>query len=85
MAKLQKLIDKLLSEPKDLTWAELSRLLKNYGFSESNQGKTSGSRTRFYINNATPPLILHKPHPKPILKEYQIKNIIEYLKHIGAI
>ncbi|WHN64800.1 MULTISPECIES: type II toxin-antitoxin system HicA family toxin [Cysteiniphilum] len=85
MTKIDKALEKLLACPKDLTWAELSKVLKSFGFSESNAGKTSGSRVRFYLNKETPPLMLHKPHPKPTLKEYQIKNVIEYLKKVGLI
>ncbi len=80
MSKYEKLMKRLLDRPSDFTWAELSKFLNQLGFKESNAGKTSGSRIRFYLNDCTPPLVLHKPHPKPVLKMYQIKNVIEYLQ-----
>lgn len=42
-------------------------------------GKTGGSRVRF-VSQDFPPVILHKPHPKPILKRYQLEEIINLLK-----
>ena len=33
-----------------------------------------------FIKETEAPIRLHKPHPKPILKEYAIKQIIEELK-----
>lgn len=79
MSKQEKLIDRLLSRPKDLTWDELAKVLKGFGYTVSNCGKTGGSRVRF-IHSKYPPILLHKPHPKPVLKRYQINDIIELLK-----
>ena len=79
MSKKEKLIDRLLSKPKDFTWDELAKVLKSFGYIASSCGKTGGSRVRF-INSEYPPILLHKPHPKPILKRYQIDDIIELLK-----
>ena len=42
-----------------------------------NKGKTSGSRVKFYKGNII--IILHKPHPRKELLEYQIKQMIEKL------
>ncbi|MES2218026.1 MAG: type II toxin-antitoxin system HicA family toxin [Pseudomonadota bacterium] len=42
-------------------------------------GKTGGSRVRF-IHPSYPPIILHKPHPRPILKRYQLEDIVNMLK-----
>lgn len=79
MAKREKLLDKLLTCPIDFTWDELSTVLKGFGYKQDNVGKTSGSRVRF-ISTEYPPIMLHKPHPKPILKRYQIRQIIEMLR-----
>lgn len=79
MTKREKLLDKLLTCPIDFTWDELTRVLKSFGYKQDNVGKTSGSRVRF-ISTEYPPIILHKPHPKPILKRYQIVQIIEVLR-----
>ncbi|MEP1095405.1 MAG: type II toxin-antitoxin system HicA family toxin [Cyclobacteriaceae bacterium] len=80
MSKKEKLLVRLLSKPKDFTYSELVSLLNYYGYSEFTKGKTAGSR-RAFVNEETKHVIrLHKPHPRNILKEYQIKDVIEELK-----
>ncbi len=74
MTKKDKLIKKFLNNPKDLTWEELIKVLKIYGYEEENSGKTSGSVCRF--NNSKNHLIcIHKPHPGNIVKEHVIKKV----------
>lgn len=82
--KKDKLLQKLLSEPKDYRWEELTVLLASLGYSEASTGKTGGSRRRF-ISDKNRALTFHKPHPKGILKRYQIKSVIETLKAEGLI
>lgn len=85
MGKAEKLLQRFLSRPKDFTYNELRKLLKVFGYEESRKGKTSGSRVAF-INHKTKHIIrLHKPHPKPELKRYQIDYIEEELKRTGVI
>ena len=85
MAKFEKLIKRLLSNPKDFTFDELETLLAGFGFRLSTSGNTSGSAVRF-INKETGQIIrLHKPHPSPVIKQYLIKMIINELKHGGYI
>jgi hypothetical protein len=79
MTKYEKLIDRFLTKPKDFTWAELVKVLGRFGYKQINAGKTSGSRVRF-IHSEYPPIILHKPHPKPTLRRYQLEEIIHLLK-----
>lgn len=79
MTKREKLIDRLLAKPKDFVWDELVKILNGFGYQPISGGKTGGSRARF-IHPAHPPIILHKPHPKPILKRYQLEEIINLLK-----
>ncbi|HLB41541.1 MAG TPA: type II toxin-antitoxin system HicA family toxin [Gammaproteobacteria bacterium] len=79
MTKREKLIERLLSKPKDFAWGELIKVLNGFGYRQISVGKTGGSRARF-IHSYYPPIILHKPHPKPILKRYQIEEIINLLK-----
>ena len=81
MAKIDKLIDRLLSIPKDMEYSELVKILNHFGYQEKTKGKTSGSRVMFIHDEAKTPIRLHKPHPKPILKEYIIKQVIEELKN----
>jgi hypothetical protein len=79
MTKHNKLIERLLSKPKDFTWGELTKTLGGLGYEQISGGKTGGSRVRF-LSEFYPPIILHRPHPKPILKRYQLEAIIELLK-----
>ncbi len=79
MSKKDKLLEKLLSRPKDFTYQEAKTLLNSLGFYEDNKGKTSGSRV-VLKNQYKQKIELHKPHPKNILKSYQIADIIKNLK-----
>ena len=84
MGQKEKLIQKLKSRPKDLTYDEVASLLKHLGFKEVNKGKTSGSRVEFFREGYTT-ILLHKPHPRKELLQYQIKAIIETLEMEGLI
>ncbi len=84
VSKRDKLLIRFKTLPTDFTWLELKAMLEGLGFTESQAGKTSGSRVRFYQNNH-PPIMLHKPHPGNILKQYQMKYIKEYLQNEGLI
>ena len=79
MTKREKLLDRLLAKPTDFMWVELAKVLSSFGYTQISAGKTGGSRVRFVHENY-PPIILHKPHPKPILKRYQLEGIIDLLK-----
>jgi hypothetical protein len=85
MSKFNKLLERLLSRPKDFTYLELKSLLNGFGYSESNKGKTSGSRVSFIKDDSKHVIMLHKPHPDNELKRYQIDLIIEELKEAGLI
>ncbi len=79
MSKIEKLIARVRASPTDFTWDELAKLLKHYGFDEISKGKTAGSR-RAFVHPETKQIIrLHKPHPDSILKQYQLKEILELL------
>lgn len=84
MAKKEKLLQRLLSIPRDFTWDELVTLLYYFGFEEEKKGKTGGSRRKFVDVNDNV-INLHKPHPGNILKEYKIRNIINRLSDYGYI
>jgi hypothetical protein len=85
VSKAEKLLTRFLSKPKDFTFDELRKLLGRFGYEETKTGKTSGSRVAF-INHRTKHIIrLHKPHPDPELKRYQLNDIEEELKKIGVI
>ena len=78
MGTKEKLIQRLKSNPKDFTYDEMIAALKSLGFKVSKTGKTSGSRVKLKKGNI--PIILHKPHPRKELLEYQIKQILEVLE-----
>jgi len=80
MSKIDKLIIRLLSYPKDFTYNELKTLLTSFGYIEV-QG--AGSRVYFSKNNHK--IKLHKPHPGNILKAYQLNLIIDELIANGLI
>lgn len=84
MAKQDKLLEKLLSKPKDFTFLELVALLGKMGYQVSKTGKTSGSRVRFE-NDEGDYIRLHKPHPRSILKSYQVDDIVSALRERGLI
>ena len=85
MSKREKQIARLLSNPKDFTFKELSTLLIGLGYLADNKGKTSGSRVAFF-NPANRSIIrLDKPHPDATLKSYLIKYVVSKLKETGEI
>jgi HicA toxin of bacterial toxin-antitoxin, len=84
MSKREKLIQRFLSKPADFSWGELKNLLDGLGYSLGSSGKSGGSRVKF-LHTLHPPVILHKPHPTPILKRYQIEQIAEFLKKEGLL
>ena len=76
MGKIDKLLIKFKSIPKDLTWSELVKILNYYNyFEKSKKGKTGGSRRKF-INEYLDIISLHKPHPKNIVKQYVIRQLL---------
>lgn len=83
MGKKEKLIERLKSSPKDFTFDEMQTLLHFLGFQLSHKGKTSGSRIKFL--KGTTAIILHKPHPRKELLDYQIKQILDILEKEGLI
>lgn len=85
MSRAEKLLRRFLSKPRDFTYEELKKLLTPFGYREVGTGKTSGSRVAF-INFETKHIIrLHKPHPRPVLKRYQLEYIEDELRKRGMI
>ena len=78
MGKKEKLIERLKSTPKDFTFNDLRSVLESLGFEMSNKGKTSGSRVKFFKGDTA--IIMHKPHPRKELLEYQVKQVLEVLE-----
>ena len=84
MSKKEKLINHLKSKPKDFTYAELKSLLSYFGYYEVTKGKTSGSRIKFENDNGKF-ILLHKPHGRKDLLQYQINQIIDNLNEDGVL
>ena len=84
MGKHEKLIERLLSNPKDFTWDELVKVLGAYGYKEKKGGKTGGSRRKF-VDKDNNIISLHKPHPGNIVKTYAINDVIEHLTINGKL
>ena len=84
MGQKEKLINRLKSKPKDFTFDEVESLLGYLDYKRSDKGRTSGSRVMF-VSDQHPPIMMHKPHPRKELLDYQIKQLIEMLKQEGLI
>lgn len=83
MGRKDKLLAKLKTNPKDFTFDEAETLLGYLGYEKYNKGKTSGSRIMFA--NETHKILLHKPHPRKELLEYQTKQLREQLEQEGLL
>ncbi len=81
MTQKEKLIERLLSRPKDFTFDEARRLFAIFDYTEDNKGATSGSRVAFYPPKEikSDPFLLHRPHPGNILKPGVVRGIIKHL------
>ncbi len=84
MGTKDKLRERFLKMPSDFTFDELQRLLEGYGYERGNKGRTSGSRLIFK-NGDKRPIMLHKPHPGNIVKEYALKQVLDDLREAGFI
>ncbi len=85
MGQKEKLILKLKSNPKDFTFDDAETLLGYFAYKRSNKGRTSGSRVMFTSDEHSAKILLHKPHPRKELLEYQVRQLIEQLEQEGLI
>lgn len=76
MSKIEKALARLKSRPKDFTWKELQTVLTHLGYIEIKGG---GSRRKFVHQMNKDLIILHEPHPQPILKQYAIDFVLDHL------
>ncbi len=81
MSKVEKLTARFKSKPKDFTWDEMARMLGHFGYEEI---RGSGSRRKFVRANCQL-IILHEPHPRKVLKMYQMELVFEVLKEEGLL
>ena len=85
MGQKEKLIAKLKSNPKDFTFDEAESLLRYMTYRRNNKGRTSGSRVMFTSDKYKTKILLHKPHPRKELLEYQVKQLIDLLEQEGLL
>ena len=77
MSTKEKLIERFKKQPKDFTWEELVRLFGIFGYVVNSKGKTSGSRVLFEKEDES--YIVHRPHLSNAIKEYAMKQVLDYL------
>ena len=75
MSKIERLILRFHSKPKDFTFSELKTILSFWGYDE-----IQGSGSRVCFKSKSHKIKLHKHHPGNLLKSYQIVLVIEELK-----
>lgn len=85
MTQADKLILKLMSKPKDLTFTELTKIFNHFGFKIENKGNTSGARVEFYSDTLNLSFYTHKPHPDSNVKIYVIIDVIKFFKSIDLL
>ena len=84
MSQKEKLIRRLKSRPKDFTFNEVETLLEYLSYKRTDKGRTSGSRVAF-VSDGRAPILLHRPHPRKELLEYQVKQLIDTLEQEGLL
>jgi hypothetical protein len=77
MSRKEKLKARFLARPKDFTFEELRWLLRQLGYEEQ---EAEGSRVAFCRKVSGSIIKLHRPHPQPTLKAYQINQVIDALR-----
>ena len=77
MTKRHKAAERLLSKPTDFEWAELKVLMEAFGY----ELKTTGGSGRKFIHaESKATLFIHEPHPARVLKAYQVRDVIQFLR-----
>lgn len=82
MSKLEKAVARLLGKPTDFTWDELVTLMTSLGYELRTSG---GSGRKFLEPTSRAVLFLHEPHPSHVLKAYQVREVIRFLKQEGRL
>ena len=85
MGQKEKIIARIKAGKKDITFDEVKTLLEYLSFHQINKGKTSGSRVMFTSDKYDLKILLHKPHPRKELLDYQIKQLRNLLEQEGLI
>jgi HicA toxin of bacterial toxin-antitoxin, len=80
MSKREKLVNRLLSRPTDFEWRELQAVMDLFGF----ELKTTGGSGRKFVRPEAA-FAIHEPHPYKLLKAYQVRAVIAFLRKEGHI
>lgn len=83
MSKKDKLIERLLSKPKDFTFDEMVTLLSKFGYNLKQGG--TGSGVKFIKEGSNEVINFHKPHPNGVLKKYVLEQVIDKLRKDGLL
>jgi hypothetical protein len=76
--KQRKTLEKIYRAAVDIKWSDFLSLIKHLG-GQVEQG--AGSRCRIWLNDYA--INLHKPHPRPEIKKYAVRQIRDFLKNMG--
>lgn len=79
MVTRSKLVERLLSNPRDFSWQELTQLLAEFGYQLATNLKKPHARLCF-IHAHYPPIILQLSTSGTALKRYQLEGIISLSK-----
>jgi len=83
MSKIDKLIDKLKSNPKDFKFSEFRKIMAHFGYIEDNAGRTSGSVVSFVGANKA--FSIHRPHPGDEMQSWAVRKAVRFLTGEGKI
>jgi predicted RNA binding protein YcfA (HicA-like mRNA interferase family) len=81
MSRHEKLKEKLLPLPKNFSYDEMVKLLRGFGYEDTDRRRSSGSAVMFYHKELNDKIMFHKPHPEKELKGYILEMIINKLKN----
>ena len=85
VSSLEKAKARLRGIPKDYTYDEARGLLQKLGDVEYKKGKASGSRVCFARQSDGKVILLHKPHPSPVMCVAAVKGLMLSLQRSGDI
>ncbi len=76
MSRLKKLVAKILQNPKHVSFEDLDKILREFGYERRQPGK--GSSHYVYRKKDCKPITV--PKKKPFVKEYYVKKVIDLLE-----
>ncbi len=88
MSQTDKLIQRVLSFPTDLTYSDFVRFMKIFGYVEDDS--PNGSRVKFYKKDGNTFRVFamaHKPHGKSgaVMKVYMLREAVAFLREANEL